>query len=222
MTSRPAVRTPVAGPDAVRQVFDASDAQLETFKTYAALLQKWQNAVNLVSPGSLDDIWQRHFADSVQLAGLIRPGSTCLDFGSGAGFPGMVIAIALRDKGVAVHLVESNARKCAFLRDVARRTGTPVEIHVGRVEEIAAKGTVPSVDFIMTRGVAPLTKLIDLSEPFFQSGTVGLFPKGRRVEKEIREARESWTFAAQDHASATEPDGRILEIRHPERLEGRT
>jgi 16S rRNA (guanine527-N7)-methyltransferase len=215
-------RSGTYGPTSFQASFAATPAQIAKLETYAALLRKWQKAVNLVARDSLDAIWHRHFADSAQLLQLISPGSSCLDFGTGAGFPGMVIAILSVETGARVHLVESNARKCAFLREVARQTGTSVEIHNARVEEIATKGTVNGVDVVMARGVAPLAKLLEWSQPFFRGDTIGLFLKGRRVDGEIDEARKAWTFALRAHPSVTEPDGKVLEIRALERLEGRT
>ena len=213
--------SPSFGPDEFRDAFGVSDAQMQRLELYTALLKKWQKAVNLVAPDSLDVVWQRHFADSAQLVPLVRPGAMCLDFGTGAGFPGMVIAMLMGSQHHArAHLVESNARKSAFLRDVARQTATPVEIHNARIEEIAARGTVTQVDVIMARGVAPLAKLLDWSRPFFGPEAVGLFLKGRRAEAEIDDARRGWTFDLRAHASMTEPDGQVLEIRALERLEG--
>lgn len=210
------------GRESFRSEFGVTSEQIAKLETYAMLLRKWQKAVNLVARDSLDAIWQRHFADSAQLVPLIQGGSRCLDFGAGAGFPGLIVAILTADTGTKVHLVESNARKCAFLREVGRQTGTPVEIHNARVEEIAARGTVTDVDVVMARAVAPLARLLEWSQPFFRSGTVGLFLKGRRADQEIAEARKAWTFELRAHPSATEPDGTVLEIRALERLEGRT
>ncbi len=212
----------VYGPEAFRTDFAATEDQMARLEIYAALVRKWQKAVNLVAQDSIDAIWNRHFADSAQLLTFIPPASACLDFGTGAGFPGMVIAIFLGETDARVHLVESNARKCAFLREVGRQTGTSVEIHNTRVEEIAARGTVTGVDVVLARGVAPLARLLELSRPFFRSGTVGVFLKGRRAEEEVAEARKAWAFDLQAHPSATDPYGRVLEIRALERLEGRT
>jgi 16S rRNA (guanine527-N7)-methyltransferase len=195
---------------------------MEQFRTYAELLQKWQKAVNLVAPDSLSTIWSRHFADSAQLAPMIGSARSCLDIGSGAGFPGMVAAIMLASHhGTVVHLVESNARKCAFLREVARQTGTAVEIHNARIEDIAVRGRVTDVDVVMARGVAPLDGLLALAEPYLRSKAFGLFLKGRRVEREIAEARQSWVFDLQAHVSMTDPDSQIIEIGALGRLEGR-
>ena len=221
MTPAPSRDLPAFGPDEFRDAFGVSDTQMQLLESYAALLGKWQKAVNLVATDSLDVVWQRHFADSAQLLPLIPRGATCLDFGTGAGFPGMVIAMLSTSQDEApAHLVESNARKCAFLRDVARQTATPVEIHNARIEEIAARGTVTQVDVIMARGVATLAKLLELSYPFFGRESVGLYLKGRRAEAEIDGARRGWVFDLRAHGSMTEPNGQILEIRALKRLEG--
>jgi len=210
------------GPEDLRRDFGATRDQIEKLETYAELLRKWQNAINLVARDSLDSIWQRHFADSAQLLRLIPAGSICLDFGSGAGFPGMVIAMLSANDGTRVHLVESNARKCAFLRAVARQTGTAVEIHNARVEEYAVRGTVSNVDVVMARGVAPLARLLELSHPFFRDGMTGLFLKGRRADAEILEARRAWMFDLRAHPSETEKGAKLLEIGGLGRRQGRT
>ena len=210
------------GPDSFQAEFSATAEQIAKLETFAALLRQWQTAVNLVARDSLDVIWHRHFADSAQLSRLIPPDSTCLDFGTGAGFPGMVIAILSSETGTRVHLVESNARKCAFLQEVARQTGTAVEIHKARVEAIAAGGTVNHVDVVTARGVAPLITSLEWSAPFFRVGAVGLFLKGRRADQEIADARKAWSFDLRALPSATDPEARVLEVRALERLEGRT
>jgi 16S rRNA (guanine527-N7)-methyltransferase len=107
---------------------------------YVDLLQRWQKIKNLVAPSTLDQIWTRHIADSAQLLPLIGGARTIVDLGSGAGFPGLVIAIAHADQNdFQVHLVESNTRKASFLREVARVTGAPVTVHAVRIEEFVAK-----------------------------------------------------------------------------------
>jgi len=221
MTDEAGVAT-LYGPERFQADFGVTPDEIRKLEIYEALLRKWQKAVNLVARDSLEAIWHRHFADSAQLLSFIPPGSKCLDFGSGAGFPGMVIALLRAPRGTRMHLVESNARKCAFLREVARQTGTAVEIHNARVEEIAAQGTVTTVDVVMARGVAPLAMLLEWSQPFFGAATVGLFPKGRRSDDEIAEARKAWTFELRAHQSVTEPGGKVLEITALKRLEGRT
>jgi 16S rRNA (guanine527-N7)-methyltransferase len=223
MTAAPVTPVSIDGPEAFRRAFRVTGAQMDRLRIYADLLQKWQKAVNLVAPDSLSALWSRHFADSAQLVPLIGSARICVDFGSGAGFPGLVCAVLMVDTGeTSMHLIESNARKCAFLRDVARQTGTAVEIHNARIEDVAAQSKVVSADVVMARGVAPLDRLLELAAPFFYSGAAGLFPKGRRALQEAAEARRTWQFELRTHASMTDPDGRILEIRAPRRVEGRT
>jgi len=223
MTAGQAAPLIIDGPEAFQRAFHIGGAQMDRLRIYAELLRKWQKAVNLVAPDSLPAMWSRHFADSAQVAPFIGSARTCIDFGSGAGFPGLVCAVLMADsRETTIHLVESNARKCAFLREVARQTGTAVEIHNARIEDLATQGTVMPADVVMARGVAPLDRLLDLAEPFFSLGAAGLFPKGRRAEQEVSDARRTWQFELCAHASMTDPDGRILEIRAPRRAEGRT
>lgn len=218
MTAAPEAPLSIDGPDALQRAFVLTPQQMDSLRTYADLLAKWQKAVNLVAPDSLAAMWSRHFADSAQLVPLIGSARTCIDFGAGAGFPGLVCAVLMADKReTTFHLVESNARKCAFLREVARQTGTAVEIHNARIEDMAARGKVNRSDVVMARGVAPLGRLLELAEPYFRLGAVGLFPKGRRAEQEVADAKRTWQFQLHAHASMTDPGSRILEIRTPRR-----
>jgi 16S rRNA (guanine527-N7)-methyltransferase len=146
---------------------------------YEALLRKWQKAINLVGRSTLDEIWERHFHDSLQLIPLLPEGVKMLvDLGSGAGFPGMVLAIAT---GLEVHLVESDQRKAQFLREVSRETRTPVRVHAERAERVAPF----PADVVTARALAPLPELIDMARRFAHGRTVALFPKGRAAEAEL-------------------------------------
>ena len=175
---------------------------------YCELLRRWQRAVNLVGPKTLPDVWRRHIWDSAQLLPLLppRPGPL-LDVGSGAGFPGMVLAIL----GVeAVTLVESDARKGQFLREVARQTETPVTIYVDRLEKIRDYVTAPN--FITARAVAPLPSLLDMVKLYIMPNTVCLFHKGRKADAELVAARAGWRFTARKIPSETDPTGVILRL----------
>lgn len=176
-------------------------------------LRRWQRVKNLVGPATLDHVWTRHIADSLQLLDLAPIAATWADLGSGAGFPGLVLAIAARERfpAAAVHLVESNGRKCAFLRHAARLTGAPAVVHEGRIEDEAAR--LPGVDAVTARALAPLAQLLAWSQPLLMTGAVGLFPKGREVQAELTEAAKSWTYAADLLPSRTDSDGRIVRIR---------
>jgi 16S rRNA (guanine527-N7)-methyltransferase len=210
------LQAPISGPEDFAQAFNVSRETIDQLKIYAALLAQWQPRINLVANTTLPEIWHRHMADSAQLVALApeKPG-TWLDLGSGAGFPGLVIAIMLRDNGIRVSLVESDRRKCAFLAEVARQTGTPVEIHTARIEQMATQAMLPPVDVVSARALAPLVRLISLSLPFFRDDTVGVFPKGRGAESEIEEARAAWAFDVETIPSLTDEAARIVLVRRP-------
>ena len=143
-----------------------------------------------------------------------KPG-TWLDLGSGGGFPGLVAAIMLHGGGTRVTLVESDRRKAAFLAEVARQTGTPVEIQTVRIEQMATQGMLTPVEVVSARALAPLVRLISLSLPFFGDDTVGIFPKGRAAEAEIADARAAWAFDVETTPSLTEEAARIVLVRRP-------
>ncbi|MCX5513866.1 16S rRNA (guanine(527)-N(7))-methyltransferase RsmG [Kaistia algarum] len=184
---------------------------------YVALLRKWQPAQNLVSPKTMDQIWRRHIADSAQLVALFPAALRWADLGSGAGLPGLVTAILLTGRdGAAVHLVESNQRKCAFLRTVVRETGAPAMVHEGRIESVL-KHFVEPVDYVSARALAPLVSLLDLSEPLFASGARAAFHKGADFEGELREASKSWSLDLVRHKSMIDADSSVVEILRAER-----
>jgi 16S rRNA (guanine527-N7)-methyltransferase len=164
--------------DALRLV-PVSRETLERLDIYVALLAKWRRAVNLVSEAGFGQIWTRHVADSAQLPAFAPDARNWVDMGSGAGFPGMVIAIQLADKiGACVHLIESDHRKCSFLREVARATGAAAEIHNTRIETGVSEIAVP-VDAVTARALAPLPRLIDFANIWLDAGAIGVFPRGR-------------------------------------------
>jgi 16S rRNA (guanine527-N7)-methyltransferase len=205
--------------------FGVSRETIDKHSTYEALLRQWQKTINLVAPSTLDTIWSRHFADSAQLLALAPPDARrWLDLGSGAGFPALVLAIMLADRPDAkVTLVESDTRKAAFLGEVARRTGAPVEIRPERIEKVATQSKLGPVDVITARALAPLPRLLELAAPAFSDHTVGLFLKGREAETEVDAARERWTFAGELQPSVTDVSGRIVVVRALEaKREGQT
>ncbi|MEM7192950.1 MAG: 16S rRNA (guanine(527)-N(7))-methyltransferase RsmG, partial [Pseudomonadota bacterium] len=154
-------------------------------------------------------------ADSAQLKTLAQNPRLWLDLGSGAGFPGLVLAIMNSgDPGFHMHLVESNQKKCSFLANVARKTKAPVDIHATRIELFAQKAQSLRPDVVSARALAPLPQLLELAEPFLQGKTRGLFLKGRDANAEIRSAQKLWTFEHVCHPSLTDKDGRIVEIAH--------
>lgn len=190
---------------------DVSRETLEKLQLLERELRRWQAIKNLVGPTTLDHIWDRHIVDSLQLLALAPEAKTWLDLGSGAGFPGLVLAIAGAERGLHVHLVESNSRKCAFLRQIARLTGIRATVHEARLEAVIP-GLIGKADVVSARALASLTLLLDWCEPLLKAGTIGLFPKGRDAEIELTEARKKWTFGVDILPSRTDPEARILRI----------
>jgi 16S rRNA (guanine527-N7)-methyltransferase len=166
-----------------------------------------------VAPSTLPLLWSRHFADSAQIRGLAPEARLWLDLGSGAGFPGLVIAILETGRpDFRMHLVESNRKKCAFLAEVARETKAPVDIHAMRIEELAASAQSLKPDVVSARALAPAPRLFELASPFFGPRTRGLFLKGRETEDELEAARREWDFTARLHPSLTSLSSRIVEV----------
>jgi 16S rRNA (guanine527-N7)-methyltransferase len=205
----------ISTPEDFERTFGVSRETIERLETYEALLKQWQKTINLVAPSTLADVWHRHFADSAQLLALAPPDAKrWVDLGSGAGFPGLVLAILLAERGGGrVTLIESDTRKAAFLAEVARRTGVAVDIQGTRIEKSATQAKVDPVDVVTARALAPLPRLLDLSAPFFSGPTVGLFLKGREAEAEVQVAEKLWEFEAELRQSLTDVSGKIVAIR---------
>jgi 16S rRNA (guanine527-N7)-methyltransferase len=184
---------------------------------FIELLFQWQAKTNLVASSELGRIWTRHVTDSLQLLPLASGAKTWLDLGSGGGFPAIPIACALAEtRGSKVHLVESNAKKAAFLREAIRVTGAPALVHQKRIED-CGDGFGDKADAVSARALAPLTMLCDYAAPFIAQGAVGLFLKGQDVDAELTDATKYWNIEAERLTSKT-GDGVILIVR---RLEGR-
>jgi len=194
------------GRELVSDHLDVSRETLEKLEIYNMLLQKWQKAINLVSKQSLEESWRRHFLDSAQLLPLIpkEAGST-LDIGSGAGFPGLVLAILGAPN---VELVESDQRKCLFLREVSRETSTQVTITNDRIENLPSK----LVDVITSRACAPLDVLLGYAKPYLGPSTVCLFPKGRSVDEELTTAQKRWNITYTLLDSVSDSAARIVRL----------
>ena len=183
---------------------------------YRELLGRWQKTVNLVAASTIEDAWRRHFLDSLQLLPLAGGDwSNWIDLGSGGGFPGMVVAIAnAGDENRVVHLVESDKRKVAFLREVSRETGAKAEIHAGRIENI-----LPEIadrihfDVVSARALAPLNGLINYAQPVLKKGAVGLFLKGKGWLDELTDVArdDSLNFTLVD--SQTDAAAKIVVVR---------
>jgi 16S rRNA (guanine527-N7)-methyltransferase len=196
---------------------------LARLKVYVELLKDWNRRHNLVSARSFDDIWRRHIWDSAQLSPFVPMAATTLvDLGSGAGFPGLVLAELLRDR-VSVVLYEATRKKAEFLGVAAEGMKLNVDVRNARIETVQEE----PFDVVTARALAPLDQLLGYAQPLATKGTVCLFLKGQSVASELTEARKSWRMKVRQHKSATHPSGVILEIRelshggHRARIEGR-
>lgn len=182
--------------------------EIETkLKAYEALLKKWQPKINLVSNNTLDEAWQRHFEDSIMLADLLPEGKkTLFDLGSGAGFPGLVLAIIRPD--LDVHLIESDQKKCSFLRTVSRETDSDVQIHNSRIESVSRE-IVP--DIITARALAPLDRLFEYCADWIakNENIVLIFPKGENGNEELAVLEQKWRFDCRTCPSKTDPKAKI-------------
>jgi 16S rRNA (guanine527-N7)-methyltransferase len=181
--------------------------------TYVELLDRWRKITNLISEASFADVWTRHIADSAQLLDLAPQSRRWVDLGSGAGFPGMVIAIQLAGvDGARVHCLESDQRKCAFLREVARATGAPAKIHAARIESINAASLAP-VDAVTARAFAPLPHVLELARVWIAQGAVGVFPRGRSAAAQLETVPVAQDLTIDLVASKLDPDAAILKVR---------
>ncbi len=180
---------------------------------YVELLGRWRKVTNLISAASFAEVWTRHVADSAQLVSLAPRARRWVDMGSGAGFPGMVIAIQLADApGARVHCLESDRRKCAFLREVARATGAAAEIHPVRIESIDP-ATLAPVDAVTARAFAPLPRVLEFAKVWLAQGAVGVFPRGRSAEAQLEIAPAAPDLASEIFASKLDPEAAILRVR---------
>ena len=196
------------GPSEFAAAANVSRETLARLKTYAGMLGDWNARHNLVSEKSLSDVWRRHLWDSAQLAPMIpQSAKTLADLGSGAGFPGLVLAALLPD--LCVELFEATAKKAKFLDAVAKRLGLTVRVHNERIEDANQR----VFDVITARACAPLPKLLSYAQHFAGPDTVLLFLKGQNVGAELTEAHKSWRMKVRRHKSLSDPSGVILEIR---------
>jgi 16S rRNA (guanine527-N7)-methyltransferase len=186
---------------------------LQRLDRFIALLLERLRTTNLIASSTIPYLWTRHIADSLQLLDLVPHARTWVDVGSGAGFPGLVIACAVAGTGAIVHLVESNGKKAAFLRAAQQLTEIPVIVHQERVEEFARRFAGKS-DVVTARAVAPLKSLLHLCYPLLgKTAATALFPKGQSAQLELEEARQSWKLDATLVPSRTDPRGRIVVVR---------
>lgn len=181
------------------------------FDIYENLIVRWQRKINLVSKSTVKDLWWRHFANSVQLVDLAPKANRWVDLGSGAGFPGLVIALALKGTaGCVVNLVKSDLRKAAFLREVSRETSAPVVVHPDRAENVIAK--LSTVEVVTSRAMASVPKLMATLGHLFEANTTGLFLVGKTAVPELTSAIEASTFELRSFPSRTS-DGSVISVR---------
>ena len=196
------------GPEQFAAAAGVSRETLGRLTRYADLLRDWNGRHNLVSPKSLEDLWRRHFWDSAQLAPSVpKEAGTLADLGSGAGFPGLVLAELLRNR-VRVTLHEATAKKCTFLSAAAEAMDLPVTVENRRMEDLPAK----PFDVITARACAPLPKLLGYAQNFTGLDSICLLLKGQNVGSELTEAHKSWKMKLRQIPSLTDPSGTIVEL----------
>jgi 16S rRNA (guanine527-N7)-methyltransferase len=189
----------------------------ERLERFVELLLTWQKTTHLISPASVPRLWTRHVADSLQLVDLAPDAKVWVDLGSGGGFPGLAIACALAEKpGALVHLVESNNKKAAFLREAVRVTGAPAVVHAIRIENFVAD-FVGDAEAVTARALLPFKSLFKLVFPLMARGAMGLFPKGQDVDAELTQAAKSWNIDHSFVPSRTDSKARIVLVRALER-----
>ena len=190
---------------------DVSRETFERLEAYVALIEKWNPKINLVSKSSLPEIWDRHIWDSAQIFDIAVEGSVWADFGSGGGLPGIVLAIFAKElrPNMQFYLVESDQRKCAFLRNAVREIGLNVKVHAERIEVLDPIGA----SVISARALTDLNGLLEFVERHSAKNGVAILPKGETWEKEILQAQENWSFEYEEITSKTNNDAAILKIK---------
>lgn len=196
---------PLSREELSRHMGSLDSRRLERLDRYLAHLIKWQKAINLVGPKTLDDPWRRHMLDSAQLVPLLGTPTSVVDLGSGAGFPGLVIAI-LTD--IPVTMIESDNRKATFIREVARITETDVTVINGRAEEVAPC----QADIVTARALAPLDRLLPWVRRHLKDGGAAILLKGRDVDEELTLAAKHWTMRTSRTASLSDPSATVLTL----------
>ena len=188
----------------------------ERLAVFERLLLKWQPKMNLVASSTLKSIRTRHIEDSLQVSDVVPGALRWIDLGSGGGFPGIVTALRLRGQsGAMVHLIESDHRKCAFLREVSRETQAPVDVHWGRISDVLP--SLPEADAISARALAALPILVEMVSERLEKGVVAVFLKGQDVDAELTETPIRSSLALRLVASRTDPLGRLVILGRTDR-----
>lgn len=186
---------------------DVSRETIEKLEIYANLLLRWQFKINLISTNSLKQAWHRHFLDSAQIFSILpKKATSAIDVGTGAGFPGLVLSIMGLEN---VQLVEQNKKKCAFLYEVIRETEATASVHPCKIEKLPIK----DYDVVLARAFMALDGLLKVVSPFFGKDTLGIFPKGLKVNQELTAASKNWKMKTAIKQSITSPDGKIVLVK---------
>lgn len=204
-------------PMSIQDQLDVSRETLDRLELLAELLEKWNSKINLVSPSTIKDLWNRHILDSVQLFNIVEPsGGKWLDIGSGGGFPGLVLAIMNAELPVPwdITMMESDVRKCTFLRTVLRETGVKADVITARIE----KADPHTADILSARALADLDALLGFSELHLKADGTAIFPKGVNWKKEVQAAEKSWSFTSEVIRSETQEGAVILKVRDIKRV----
>ena len=191
---------------------DVSRETCDRLRRFEEEFRKWNRSINLVAASTRADVWRRHILDSAQLAGIEPTAQRWIDLGSGGGFPGLVMAFLLAERGGTVDLIESNRKKAGVLQAMIGRFGLPARVIARRIEDAHAAVAQPQV--VTARALAPLPLLLDLSAPWLLAGAKSLFHKGRDYRREVEESAHRWRFDLVEHRSAVDSQGVILEVRN--------
>ncbi len=184
----------------------------ERLTLYVDLLRRWNPSKNLVAASTLDAVWSRHIADSLQVLRCAPDAKVWVDLGSGGGLPALVVAAVLAERpGAMVHCVESKLGKAAFLQEAGRQMRVPVKVWPKRIEDVVGR-EITSADVVSARALAPLADLLSLANPLLKTGAVGVFPKGQDVGVELTQAAKYWRFSHRSVPSVTDPRGTILVV----------
>ena len=204
-------------PSEFQSLTGASDRAMTDLETFRLRLAEANAVMNLIGPDTLPDVWNRHFWDSAQLLAHAPDAKTWADLGAGAGFPGVVLAILMKDHtNNHVWLIDSLGKRCRFLQTIVDELKLPATVINGRAEEQRL-----TVDVVTARAVAPMEKLLGFAQPYLQAGAQGLFLKGEKVDAEVAAARKVWHFDAELDVSDSDPRGRIISIRSLRRVHSR-
>jgi 16S rRNA (guanine527-N7)-methyltransferase len=194
----------------IESTMNVSRETFDKLEAFAELVRKWNPKINLVSKNSLHDLWQRHILDSVQVFELAQGSGHWVDLGSGGGFPGIVVTILNQEvQNFRITMVESDQRKCAFLRTAIRELGLTASVQTERIEQLDGL----EADILSARALADLTQLLDFAELHLNSDGTALFPKGQNWQREDSDAKQVWSYALEAVESKTKPAAAILKIK---------